>query len=193
MEEADIKKVDALEAQEQKRVRKYKLPKREGLVITSPKMFEAQHPKLTKKLLKQRAAGMTFEGVAKENGLTKMTAMKIVKRQKEAYKSIRSEMAEKLIYLADHARERTEELLELEDSSLRSATVMGIALSKVAELERADSGVIDNGELQIAAVNAATANIQAETIRILQKAGAFNKKVEPIDVTPKPENEQPRT
>jgi len=102
-------------------------------------------------------------------------------------------MAEKLIYLADHARERTEELLELEDSSLRSATVMGIALSKVAELERADSGVIDNGELQIAAVNAATANIQAETIRILQKAGAFNKKVEPIDVTPKPENEQPRT
>lgn len=193
MEEADIKKVDALEAQEQKRVRKYKLPKREGLVITSPKMFEAQHPKLTKKLLKQRAAGMTFEGVAKENGLTKMTAMKIVKRQKEAYKSIRSEMAEKLIYLADHARERTEELLELEDSSLRSATVMGIALSKVAELEREDSGVIDNGELQIAAVNAATANIQAETIRILQKAGAFNKKVEPIDVTPKPENEQPRT
>ena len=138
--------------------------------------------------MEAKLQGVPVAKIAREHKITDATVNAIVKRSASKYEEIKKEMAGVFLKHAQLGMQHAEEVLP-EAGYLQTMTGVGIAMDKVMKLESNEVPEAHDN-LQMAATNAITAKIQAEIIKILMEAGAFNPKPKPIeiDVTP---NDQP--
>lgn len=150
--------------------------------------YEDKHPKKVRKIMEAKLRGEAVAKIAREHEIHQSTVNAIIKRSAAEYDELKKEMAGVFLKHAQLGMQHAEEVLP-EAGYLQTMTGVGIAIDKVAKLELKDEPVVTDN-LQMATANAITAKIQAETIKILMEAGAFNPKPKPIeiDVTP---NDQP--
>lgn len=104
-----------------------------GLAEGKITRFEAQHPRLAKKMLKQLAAGAPIAALSEEYDLSRNTIAAIRDRNLQWYEKARARVTRRWMKLQEAAVEHSIERLP-DSSAFQSATIAGIAHDKVARV-----------------------------------------------------------
>ena len=173
---------DALKERERylDRIRKRKQTRR----TKGNRNYIENNPVIVNRIIEDRVRGKKRGTIARECGITSAMVKQIETKLAEKYETLKGQMAGVFM---EHSRVALDHATTvLKDANYRDAMVgAGIAFDKALKID--EQRVPEQDELQVAAAqaNAITAKIQAETIKILMQAGAFNSKPpEPIDITP---------
>ena len=150
--------------------------------------IENKRPLIANKILQDRARGVPRTVVAKRNGVSVDVIKNLETRMASKFRKYKAVMGGTLMHLAQAAAEETEKKLTDDGTSaLDAAKIMQISIKEERRLNGTKENTTEEAsKLQMVQAQAITAGIQAKTIEILMKSGAFNPKpkAEPIDVTP---------